>query len=208
MDINKLKHAESAFFAMYPQGFNSPEMVEISKKHKMKKHVAFAEYAFGPESFGDAAAVAKNMIRLVSRSSMVSMFEKPKFREMVHMLAADELVDFTDGLKALLHGDEAEGFYRMLAILQKYGLGKWTLMTVWRCYVHPNTDLLFKPTTVKRVISYFALDGLVYKPQPNYDFFVNYRQAVQTMATAVSPWLSPSLAAFSGFLMMSTEMNG
>lgn len=206
MNIDKLKQAEQAFFAIYPQGFESPEMLEISKKHKMDKMVTFAHESFSPEALENTNDSAENMIKLVTRSSMVSVFEKPKFRDAVRSMTPDEKSDLVESLSELLHGDEAKGFHQMLDILTKHNLAKWTLISVFRCYYYPDKDLLFKPTTVKNVIKQFELEGLVYKPRPSYEFFVNYRDAINAMKREVSPSLSPSNAAFSGFLMMSTEL--
>lgn len=206
MNIDKLKQAEQAFFAIYPQGFESPEMLEISKKHKMDKMVTFAHESFSPEALENTNDSAENMIKLVTRSSMVSVFEKPKFRDAVRSMTPDEKSDLVESLSDLLHGDEAKGFHQMLDILTKHSLAKWTLISVFRCYYYPDKDLLLKPTTVKNVIKQFELKGLVYKPRPSYEFFVNYRDAINAMKDEVSPSLSPSNAAFSGFLMMSTEL--
>ncbi|MBT7122238.1 MAG: hypothetical protein HN948_04440, partial [Clostridia bacterium] len=124
----------------------------------------------------------------------------------VRAMTLDEKGYLTDSLNDLLHGDEAKGFHQMLDILTKYSLAKWTLITVFRCYYYPETDLLFKPTTVKNAVKIFELDGLIYKPRPSYDFFVEYRNAIAQMKAQVDPSLSPSNAAFSGFLMMAMEM--
>lgn len=102
----------------------------------------------------------------------------------------------------LIHGDEEKGFNELLELLVYYKMGKWTLMTVFRCYYYPDNDLLYKPTTVKGVINKFELEGLVYKPRPSYDFFVKYRDAINEMKTYIDPSLKSSNAAFSGFLMM------
>ena len=71
MNVRKLKDAEKAFLALYPQGFNSPEMMEMGKKHKMDKLVTFAHESFSPDALENAKEAAENMIKLVSRSSMV-----------------------------------------------------------------------------------------------------------------------------------------
>lgn len=205
MNKQKLKQAEKAFFAIYPQGMNSPEMLEIAKKHKVDKITAFTRENFAPSALKNAEETCENMIKLVSRSSMVSVFEKPKFRDAVRSMNKDDKIDLTESLFNLLHGNEAKGFAQMLDILTRFGLAKWTLISVYRCYYHPDTDLLFKPTTVKNVIKYFELENLIYKPRPSYDFFVKYRIAINNMKKEVHPSLAPSNAAFSGFLMRSME---
>ena len=206
MNTKKLKQAEEAFYAIYPQGFDSPEMIKIGRKHSMDKIVPFVQDVFSKEKINDVEETAENMVRLVSRSSMVSLFEKPKFRDAVRGMDMMEKTQLTHALNMLLYGDEEKGFNLMLEVLTRHQLAKWTLITVFRCYFYPETDLLFKPTTVKKVIDVFELDGLVYKPQPSYDFFVKYRAAINEMKMHVDENFRRSNAAFSGFLMMSMDL--
>lgn len=206
MNIGKLKEAEKVFFMEHPLGFNSPEMIEIGKKHKMDKLVDFAKESFQPSALKQIDEVAENMIKMVTRSSMVSLFEKPKFRDAVRSMNVNEKTELVTGLKQLLHGDEEKGFNQLLDLLTHYKLAKWTLITVFRCYYYPDTDLLYKPTTVKNVINKYELHGLVYKPRPSYDFFVKYRDAINDMKKEVDSSLSANNASFSGFLMLTMEV--
>ncbi len=205
MNIKKLKEAEGMFFETYPGGFENPEIQKISKKHKMDKLTSFVHESFSGDMFKDIDESSENMIKLVSRSSMVSVFEKPKFRDAVRSMNSDEKTEMVSALHELLHGDEFSGFCQFLDVLDQHKLAKWTVMTVFRCYYYPDTDLLFKPTTVKNVIKVFELEDLVYRPRPNYKFFVKYRDCINTMKKEVSLKLSPNNAAFSGFLMMAME---
>lgn len=202
MNIEKLKEAERDFFMDYPKGFESPEMLEVGKKHKVAKMTELAHDILSMESLKDTETSCENFIKLVSRSSMVSLFEKPKFRDTVRGMTPEEKKQLVDGVKDLIHGNEEVGFNKVLEILKKYKLGKWTLITVFRCYYYPDTDMLYKPTTVKNIIKKYELEGLVYKPTPSYEFFIKYRDAINNMKTHVEPSLSPNNPSFSGFLMM------
>lgn len=206
MNITKLKEAERAFFTEYPEGFNSPEMADISKKHKMDKLTAFAQESFQPAALEKIDEAAENMIKMVTRSTMVSLFEKPKFRDTVKSMNMEEKTEIVTSLSEFLHGDEEKGFNQLLDILSRYKLAKWTLMTVFRCYYYPEMDLLYKPTTVKNVINKYELEGLVYKARPSYEFFVKYRDAINEMKEQVDASLSKNNASFSGFLMMTMDM--
>ncbi len=131
MNIAKLKEAEKTFFMEYPQGFDTPEMVEMSKKHKMDKLVDFAREKFEPSALSQVEESAENMIKMVTRSSMVSLFEKPKFRDAVRGMSMDKKKVLVEGLKELIHGDEEKGFNQILDLLSEYKLAKWTLLTVF-----------------------------------------------------------------------------
>lgn len=205
MNIDKLKKAEMDFMTRYPGGFENPEMIEMGKKHKMQKLIDFAHKEFDTDALQDVETSAENMIKMVQRSSMVSVFEKPKFKDAVKSMTLDDKEHLVDSLRNLLHGDEAAGFHKMLNILTRYNLAKWTLITVFRCYYYPETDFLFKPTTVKNIIKYFDIEDLVYKSRPSYDFFCRYRDVINSMKNSVHESLSVNGAAFNGFLMMSMK---
>jgi hypothetical protein len=74
LDLALLQQAEAEFLQQYPRGFDSPEMLAIGKKHNVPKMISLSQEAFSQSAFKDVDAVADNMIKVVSRSSMVSMF--------------------------------------------------------------------------------------------------------------------------------------
>ena len=65
----------------YPGGFADPEMVKIGKRHPMAKMTAMAHDCFSARARKNIGQYAEDMAKVVGRSSMVSMFEKPKFRD-------------------------------------------------------------------------------------------------------------------------------
>ena len=79
MNLEKLKQAEFWFLNRYPAGFLDPEMAAIGKKHKMEKMITLTQESFAKKNFRDTSNIIENMIKIVSRSSMVSVFEKPAF---------------------------------------------------------------------------------------------------------------------------------
>jgi hypothetical protein len=203
MNLHRLKQAEKEFLTEYPDGFAHPKMDAIVRKHKMDKMVALAQDGFARLQFKSPALIVENMIKVVSRSSLVSVFEKPKFRDFVQMLPIEDKDVVATGLKDVLYGDEAKGFEQMLTIFQSGKVAKWPLMTVCQTYFRPDVEVFIKPTTVKGVIETFQLENLHYKPTPSWSFYAAYRDAINEMKSFVDPSLSPSNAAFSGFLMVS-----
>lgn len=202
MNVKTLRVAEEKFMMMYPGGFNNPEMVEIGKKHKVDKISAQVQEDFVVENFKDIEEMSEKIIKLVTRSSMVSLFEKPKFRNHVRSLSIEDKTLLVEAIKELMHGDEEKGFNQLTTMLKPYKLAKWTLVSVFLAYYRPTYDVFLKPTTVKGVINTFELEGLKYSPTPTYEFYVKYREAINEMKTKVDGSLSPNNPAFSGFLMM------
>lgn len=202
MNLDKLKEAESAFLYKYPGGFDNPEIQTIGKKHRMSKRITQAQACFAVSKFRDQEEICADMTKVVNASSMVSLFEKPKFRDLLKILNNKQKSILSHGLKNFLHGNQEKGFNDMLEILRSGKLAKWSLMTIIPNYYHPEQEVFVKPTTTKGVIATFELEGLIYKPQPSWEFYQRYREALLEMKDLVDSSLTPSNAAFSGFLMM------
>src|SRR5688572_6513367 len=128
--------------------------------------IALARESFSKANFRNLDLIAQNLIKVISRSSIISVFEKPKFRNFANGLSHDERDFLSAGLKELLYGDEQTGFEMFLDLLKSHRLAKWSLLTACQTYFHPQRDVFIKPTTVKGVIQYFELENLQYHPGP------------------------------------------
>lgn len=205
MNREKLMAAETKFLLDYPGGFEHPAMQAIAKKHKVDKMCQLAQEALTLEAFDQPDQIIEVLQKLVSRSSLVSVFEKPKFKDALNSMNQTQRKALAESVQALLHGDESEGFEGLGQSLAPYKLDKWPLMTVIQAYYDPENNPIFKPTTVKGIISYFEIDELKYSSRPSYDFYKCYRAVIHEMHSMVHPSLAPSMTAFCGFLMMSME---
>ena len=203
MNLDKLKRAEHIFLNRFPGGFTHPAMMEVGKKHKMDRMTKLVQESFAKKIFRDTGDTLTSMVKVVGASSMVSVFEKPKFRDFVKSLEPKYQNMLVSGLKDQLHGNEQKGFEKVLGVLQMGKMAKWTLISIVPVYFHPQQDVFVKPTTVKGVISYFELDTLHYRPQPSWEFYSEFRDTINEMKGKVDATLSPNNAAFTGFLMMS-----
>ncbi len=202
MRIDLLKAAEIEFYAMYPGGFMHPDMQAISKKHKVVKMHEIALVMFDKNKFGFVNELIEDMIKIISRSSLISVFEKPKFRDSARNLSTEMKGKLAEGLYEQLHGDKEKGFNEVLEVLSEVKLAKWSLISIIPYYFHPQEEAFMKPTTVKGIIKTFELKNLLYKPRPSYIFYIEFRRQLLEMRKLVDSNLGPDNAAFSGFLMM------
>lgn len=202
MNLKKLKKVEAEFMLRYPGGFQNPEMIAIGKKHPIAKMTVFAHEAFAEEQFTYPDKIVAAMSTGISRSSMVSMFEKPKFRDFTKVMPTTDQEALAEAFYEQLHGNQAAGFEAMVEQLKPIKLAKWTLLTILPLYFRPNHEVFVKPMTTKGIINTLALD-MQYKPLPSWDFYSAYRDLINEIKGKVDPSLSPNNAAFSGFLMMS-----
>lgn len=205
MNRAKLQEAEEKFLILYPGGFSNPQMLEIAKKHKAEKLTKLAQESFTLEQFESPNKIVDSMSKIVSQSAMISVFEKPKFRDLVKLLTDNEKERLSDGLKEFLHGDQEIGFELMAGLLNDYKLAKWPLLTICPFFYRPNIEVFIKPTTAKGVIEYFELEGLKYNSKPSYEFYKSYRDQIRQIKKVVNTTLQVDNAAFCGFLMMSME---
>ncbi len=205
MNLKKLREAEAIFMQRYPGGFEHPDMVEIGKKHRVDQIAGQAQAQLAKSRFSVPGQVLDDIVRLVSRSSMVSMFEKPKFRDYVQGLSRDDREYLVGGFRKLLHNKKQEtGFNEVLDVLSEGKLAKWSLMTILPMYYRPEVEVFVKPTTTKGVLRRFEIEDLTYYPRPSWAFYSAYRNLIHEMKAKVDPRLSPNNAAFTGFLMITS----
>ena len=204
MNIARVKQAEETFLVRYPEGFANPELTAIrTKKHNVDKMIMFAQESFAKRNFKLPDQIVQNMITIVGRSSVISRFEKPRFRDVVNEYSPEEKSLLTRGLEELLHGKEQRGFETILELLKTGKLAKWALMTLFQTYYHPQRAVFIKPTTVKGIIEYFELTDLQYKPTPTWAFYTAYKETLFEMKSKVDSSLSPTNIALSWFLLLS-----
>ena len=204
MNQVKLQGAEEVFLRRYPGGFANPELASIrTRKHNVDRMIACTQECFARIKFKLPEQIVQDMAKIISRSSVISVFEKTRFREFSGTLFPAEEKLLSHALQELLHGQEQRGFEAMLGMLKSRKLAKWSLMTICQTYFHPQRDVLVKPTTVKGIIQYFELKHLQYRPTPSWEFYETYRDTIHEMKSKVDPSLSPTNAAFSWFLLLS-----
>ena len=179
----------------------------LAKKHNVGKLSEFAATTLAKKNFAKPGSLLDDIVKIVSRSSMVSMFEKPKFRDYVNGLARDDREFLLAGYQRLLHGKREQGFNDVLDVLSEGKIAKWSLMTNHLHHFLPQKDVFVKPTTTKNFIRQFEIEDLEYRPRPSWAFYKKYRSVIDEMKAHVDPSLSPNNAAFTGFLMMSTAVD-
>jgi hypothetical protein len=202
VNIKKLKQAETEFLMRYPKGFADPGLAGIRKKHNIDKLTEFARANLTPGHFNRPDHIAETLVRIISRSSMVSMFEKPKFRDFIHSLNSHEKEHLALAFQKRLHGRSRQsGFEEILGMLSHYRLAKWSLISAVPFYFSPKKEAFVKPTTAKGIIAYLEVNDLYYKPTPSWQFYVGYRKLLDKVRSEVHPSLTNNYATLSGFLM-------
>ena len=202
MNYRRLKEAETRFLDQYPGGFQNPHMATVAKRHRVNQLSNYTRERFKPRNFRDTEVILESMVTIVSRSSMISVFEKPAFKSFVGSLSPKEKNKFAGALKKRLHGDREAGFNELLEMLLSARLAKWPIISVWPAYFNLLDDAFIKPTTTKNIIVQFGLSELTYRPLPSWSFYRDYLVALKCMRESVDITLAPSNPAFTGFLMM------
>jgi len=197
--------AQKEFLKLYPGGFENEEMQIQAKKHKIQKMNELANEWFAKDKFKDLEKVFDNLVKIISSSSVVSVFEKVKFRDFANTMTIEQKISITEGLYERLHGNAEEGFNKMRDVLDEDKLAKWPVLTVIPYYFDNQNEIFIKPTTAKGVISTFELEGIVYNSKPTFKFYEAYKKEFLIMKSIVDQRIAPENGAFSGFLMMMVE---
>lgn len=205
MNRDKLKALESAFMLDYPLGFESEEIQMISKKHKVEKMRAYVLDNFSEDDFEDERLVSERFTKLISMSSLVSVFEKARYRDVSKNFEPDETQQLSRGIQEFLYGNQALGFDLMVSVLERYKLAKWPILTVLGVYMYPDVEVLVKPTTAKSVLNYFEVSDFKYVSKPSYFFYKCFREFINELKSEVNKSLQVDNAAFCGFLMMTIQ---
>lgn len=202
MNKATLQRAQAQFLARYPGGFADPGMAAIRKKHNLEKLAEFACQSLVRERFNRPEFIVDAMHKIVSRSSMVSRFEKPRFRDFIKSLNSHEREALANALELRLHGREKRrGFEELVGMLAPHGLARWSVVSVVPFYFAPKKEAFVKPTTARGIIDRLEVAGLEYRPRPTWSFYRGYLQLLNDIKKEVSPSLASNNAALSGFLM-------
>jgi hypothetical protein len=202
LNLKRLKQAEAEFLARYPKGFADPGLAPIVKKHNIDRLSEFARANLTRSHFNRPEHIVDTIEKIITRSSMVSMFEKPKFRNFLRTLNGHEREHLAFAFEKRLHGRARQaGFEEMVGMLVPHKLAKWSLVSAVPFYFAPKKEAFVKPTTAKNIISFLEVDGLHYKPRPSWEFYLGYRKLLDQVKQEVNPSLTTNYAALSGFLM-------
>ncbi|WP_026068551.1 MULTISPECIES: hypothetical protein [Halomonas] len=202
MNEKKLKEAESEFLSMFPDGFENPALVQEGKKHHTSRRTKQAREFFSKEAFAFPHAVADNMVKVITQSSLVSRFEKPRLKRLVDGMTSEDRESYALALRDMLHGDQEQGFNTMVELLKRERMAKWPLITVIPYYYAPADEVFVKPTTVKGILNYYEIEDIEYDPLPTYEFYRSFRERIIRMKGKVDSALGDNNAAFTWFLLM------
>ena len=202
MNFRKLKEAEAAFLAQYPQGFDDPGMEWVRKSHPVDRLARFTRDNVTALTLNQPHKFAETLLTIMSRSSMVSRFEKPPFRAFVESLDSKEKQRLAAAFRKRLVGrNKREGFEEIVELLAHHKLARWSLVSALPFYFAPTKEAFVKPSTAKRIVAYLEVDDLDYHPRPDWAFYSGYRKLINEIKKHVSPSLTPNNAAATGFLM-------
>lgn len=202
MNIRKLKEAEAAFLARFPGGFDDPGLERIRKSHNVDRLADFTRANVTEAALSRPQGFADILLKIVSRSSMVSRFEKPPFREFLDALSSKDKRDLAEAFQKRLFGrKQREGFEAIIDLLDRYKLARWSLVSAVPFYFAPSKEAFVKPSTARRIVTFLDMEALHYNPRPDWAFYVGYRKLVLDIKKNVDPSLTPNNAATTGFLM-------
>ncbi len=202
MNKAKLREAKDYFYELYPKGFEDEGLEPVRKRHNTAKLEEQVHEMFAKDNFGQPDLICENFSKIVSKSTLISLFEKPKVRDMVGAMGSEQKDIFSIGLSEMLHGNMKNGFEILVDILADYKLAKWSLVTLIPYYYAREKEIFVKPTTTKDIIKFFEIEDLKYKPTPTYEFYKAYKKIILDLKKEAKDLKIKDNAAFTGFLMI------
>lgn len=200
MNLQKLKELEEDFFEYYPKGFEDEEILKITKRFKSEKFTQEVHELFTKDNFAQAQIICDNFAKIVSKSPLISLFEKPKLKDAIKSMGLYQKDMLSIALYEMLYGDFKDGFEDLVEILASYNLAKWSLVTLIPYYFSRKEHFFIKPTTTKDIIKHLEITNLTYKPTPSYEFYAQYKKVLDELKANVDESLGFDNAGFTGFL--------
>lgn len=204
----KLKDIEALFLENYPRGFENEEILKIVKKFKSEKISQEVNERFSKENFSQPELICESYSAIVSKSPLISLFEKPKLRDAIKSMSMYKKDMLSIAIYDTLYGDQEDGLESLVEILAEYKLAKWSLVTLIPYYLDRKKEYFVKPTTTKNILKYFAVDSFVYKPRPTYAFYKNYTDFLNELKEHTkNQSLRKENAIFTGFMMLALRLD-
>jgi len=204
MNIRKLKEAEAFFLQRYPDGFQDDGLAQVRKSHNVDALAKFTQENLTRTTLGQPNKFAEVLLKIISRSSMVSRFEKPSFRQFIESLNTGDRARLADAFEMRLFGrNKQRGFDEIVDMLAYHKIARWSVVSAVPFYFAPTREAFVKPTTAKRIVQYLEVDDLHYHAKPDWAFYDGYRKLIEQVRKQVTQSLSPNNAALTGFLMTS-----
>lgn len=206
MNLNMLrvKEAEAAFLARFPEGFHDSGLARIRKSHNVDRLAELTKAEITPATLGRPLAFAEALVKIVGRSSMVSRFEKPPFKDFIGSLDSNGKRRLAAAYEKRLFGRrKRQGFEEIVEMLAFYKLARWSIVSALPFYFSPEKEVFVKPTTAKKIVARLEVEDLHYHARPSWGFYDGYRKLILEVKKHVDPSLTPNNAAITGFLMSS-----
>lgn len=207
MNLEKLKDLEAEFLSVYPEGFKDESFFPSIQKFNPQKLEDFAKEQLKKEHFENPNLFVEGFFKTVQKSVMVSLFDKLKLKDAIASLNSYEKDMLSIEIYEFLYGNKKDGFEGLVDFLAQYNLAKWTIISVCAYCINRHDEYFIKPTTTKMVIKYFELPDLIYKPKPSYEFYKNYKKALDKMKSILDDSLTFDNVAFTSFLKIAIEVD-
>lgn len=206
--IEKLKDMEALFLENYPRGFENEEILKVVKKFKSEKFSQEVNELFTKDNFSQPEIICESYTKVVSKSPLISLFEKPKLRDAIKSMSMYKKDMLSIAIYDSLYGNQKEGIESLVEILVEYKLAKWSLVTLIPYYLNRDKEYFVKPTTTKNILKYFGVTSFIYKPRPTYEFYKNYTDFLNTLKTYTDDKsLTSENAIFTGFMMIALRLD-
>lgn len=196
--------AKEQFLKQFPGGFYDKKLLDRERDYKdelsrVAERLLAKDVLLALMEAENYQQVFENANELVSykkkkvENNLPSLFEKMAFKAGFKKL--DDPKAFAVSLFEYLHGegDLEPRFNRFAQVLGQMGADKWPIITTFRFFLFPATDVYIKPRNLQRAADASRFE-VNYRPQLNwltYDFVMKFYQILFDSLVKDKPELKP-----------------
>jgi hypothetical protein len=194
--MRTIAEAKTRLLELYPGGLHGQKMKEYERDYK-DRLCALAQDWYAPQRlrklmaedrYGDVVHLAHQLVKC-SENNLPATFEKIAFASAVkeHSRPKDFAAAFCDWV---IPDEPAQPAFEAFAReLEHMGCGKWPIMTAYRFLLHPQVDVLIKPSNLANAAEVARFE-INYRPQLNwltYSTVMMFYQSVREQITDLQP---------------------
>jgi hypothetical protein len=176
------RRCREKFLDFFPDGFRDPTYVETERAYKWKAHTSWESHVApilreGPLAPGSPVDLAREVVRIESRTNLLFSFEKMALRDAVS--SAISARQFVDHLAKWLYarGSESERFATWCDAVatmprRQTRVLTWPVTTVFGFIARPRVHLILKPNVTRRAAEAYGYP-LTYRSVPNSETYLS-----------------------------------
>ncbi|HUQ38868.1 MAG TPA: hypothetical protein VM030_01825 [Acidimicrobiales bacterium] len=205
----KVAACRRKFQEFYPGGFHDEDYVVMERLYKLEAHQAWVA-ALGEDELrsrlhaGEHDDVAREAVRIESRTNLLFSFEKMAVRDAVSSPGGAKCL--AEGLHDWLYGDGSERarFERWRAVVadlprRQTRVLTWPVLTVFGFIARPRANIFLKPMVTRRAAEAYGFD-FTYRSRPDWETYESLLTFAKVLRRDLADWRPRDMIDIQSFI--------